>query len=682
MGTVKSDEEPLPPEEARGRQHAVYHSWVDLMDAVLGETALALLLDDVHWSDPLTLLSLARFLESRPKARLAVILTARHIPVREDGAAVRLLSATEARIGPLSDEEVREFAVGAGLAGEERFEEVARDLARASGGNPLFLSHLVHRHQWQPQLAETPPDLASLIDGQLRVLSKEATRLLQACALLGQHSSLPRIERALGVGAPSLVSAFGELDDMLALPTDPGAPLAPHDLWTERVRRGMTSGVFRSLAVCVARVLEADALTDGGIELSWDAARLYWESGEKQLAHATMMRCAEYLLRTGATSEASRAYMAASELAVTPAAEAEALLGRVKALQAMAEWTQLLACVERIRELDHESDAATERPDLSVSVLEASQFFADAGSGIDTLLQIASDPSIESELRLHAVFVGMMVTDNIHDAARLRQFAIEGNSVPRYQGDDTARLRTAMIFEGVVGSLSAAVAIAEELIHLVRAQSSKAALVSTLRTASFAFRRYGDYDRACSLIRESGDLAEKLRFSYGRFRSFDILAGLALEYGLMESAHESLLRAESHFTPTLGTHNRASLDVSWLHWSIGTQKWDEAKDYLSRMGPLDLSTRVRHYQMHAAGALRVLMHDGRDDEAQVILKVLMSRSEELFLHSSVDQIAIAVADGLAAYSGKALATQFVTEFLTKKRRDRMRPPAELTRHLH
>src|SRR5512140_1625761 len=41
MGRADTGEEPLEPEEARGRQYAVYLSWVELMDAVLGEAPLA-----------------------------------------------------------------------------------------------------------------------------------------------------------------------------------------------------------------------------------------------------------------------------------------------------------------------------------------------------------------------------------------------------------------------------------------------------------------------------------------------------------------------------------------------------------------------------------------------------------------------------------------------------------------
>src|SRR3990172_7576207 len=129
---------------------------------------------------------------------------------------------------------------------------------------------------------------------------------------------------------------------MLALPSEPGQPLTPHALWTERVRRGMTAGVFRSLAGSAARVLEADAQADGGIEIDWDAARLYQESGEKQLAYATMMRCAEYLMRTGAASDASRAYDIAAEYSGTPIATYAALHGRTRAQQADEAWEDVL----------------------------------------------------------------------------------------------------------------------------------------------------------------------------------------------------------------------------------------------------------------------------------------------------------------------------------------------------
>lgn len=674
LGTVTADEEPLPPEEARVRQWAVYHAWMDLMDAVLAETPLALVLDDAHWSDPLTLQVLSRFMEARPAVRLAVVLCARRVPERDEAAAVGLLAASEARVGPLTEEEIHAYTSAAGLAADDRFEEVTRQLGRTSGGNPLFLSHLVHQHQQPGGGGQMPPDLATLIDTQLRTLSREATRLLQACALLGAHAQLPRIERALGVAAPALVSAFAELDDMLALPTDAGAPLAPHDLWTERVRRGITSGVLRSLAVSVARVLESDAAADGSIDLYWDAARLYRESGEKQLAYATMMRCAEYLMRTGAAAEANRAYLAASELALTPSAATAALMGRVRTLRVMGEWHDVLQVAETLGDQDHFQEDSDEGVELAMIVLEAIQFTTRIGNGLDRLVSIANDGHTQSAQRLHAAFVGMTVADNLHDASTLRVLMEHASDIPPFEGDESARLRIRLVYEGSVGSLSLAVEHANALLRSVRSHRNTAARISTLRTASFAFRRIGQYARAKELIAESGRLAAKADFTYAQFRAFDLLAGIALEYGELGEAHAALLEAERHLAQAHGAFNRDSLSISWVFWAIDSGDWEQARQRLSTIESIDLGSRSRHALLPAAASLRVQLHFQKDDDARKTLSAILDHGPSIYVHSAVDQVALAVALGLGKYQGPEEARIFAAEFLSMLRRDLMPPP--------
>ena len=176
---------------------------------------------------------------------------------------------------------------------------------------------------------------------------------------------------------------------------------------------------------------------------------------------------------------------------------------------------------------------------------------------------------------------------------------------------------------------------------------------------------------------ESGDLAEKLSFVYARFRSHDALAGLALEYGLYDCAHESLVAAETHFDPLLGAFNRGSLDLGWVQWSIGMDRWNDARNGVTFFEPLDLSNRSRHHLLQAAAKLRVLMHDGQDEDARTILSALLGWRGALFRHSSVDHIAVAVALGLARYQGQEEASRFASEFLTTNRRDLMPPPSEL-----
>ncbi len=683
MGRADTGEEPLAPEEARGRQYAVYLSWVELMDAMLGEAPLAIFVDDAHWADPLTLLMFARLLESRPTARLAVILSARRIPTREDGAAQRLLGAAQERIAPLTDDEMRAFTQAAGLGAETDFDEVTRRLGAASGGNPLFLGHLVQHHQTRRVLATVPPDLATLIDDQLRQLSRDALRLLQACALLGQHATLPRVERVLGVAAPALVSPFGELDDMLALPSEPGQPLAPHDLWTERVRRGMTAGVFRSLAVSAARVLEADAQADGGIEIYWDAARLYRESGEKQLAYATMMRCAEYLMRTGAASDASRAYDVAAEYAASPRAAYAALFGRMRAQQTDEVWEEVQETISRALALDVDWT-----PDQQ-AVLELSRLSADWSLGTDDasmiarLRQLAGDDQLPHSTRLTAAVLGMAASDNGLDADSIRWFyaSIAGLRVSE-ASDVLALLKCTLIFETAVGDLSKAEAAAKSLVAQARQLQDTAALISALRFAHYPPRRLGDLPLARERLESALQIAERYKRPHARAAIADLLGGLSLDYGLYEEAIRLTHEVTDHPNALGGAFRQQSAVDSRALALCLAGKCDAARPYVSSPSQIMARGRRRAQFLSLAATLFVATYDGDGPRVDECLSELDAVRERLFRHSGLDAIAIAYAKALISTRGRHFAVEFANWYACVARRDQFPLPVQLAELLN
>ncbi|MHB1096861.1 MAG: AAA family ATPase [Gemmatimonadaceae bacterium] len=679
MGRADTGEEPLAPEEARGRQYAVYLSWVELMDAVLGEAPLAIFVDDAHWADPLTLLMFARLLESRPTARLAVILSARRIPTREDGAAQRLLGAAQERIAPLTDDEMRAFTQAAGLGAETDFDEVTRRLGAASGGNPLFLGHLVQHHQTRRVLATVPPDLATLIDDQLRQLSRDALRLLQACALLGQHATLPRVERVLGVAAPALVSPFGELDDMLALPSEPGQPLAPHDLWTERVRRGMTAGVFRSLAVSAARVLEADAQADGGIEIYWDAARLYRESGEKQLAYATMMRCAEYLMRTGAASDASRAYDAAAEHAASPIAAYSALFGRIRAQQADEVWDDVLETIARTLALDLDW-TPDQQADLELSRMSAEwSMGTDDVSMLTRLRQIISEDHLLNSTRLAAAVLGMAASDNGLDADSIRWFysSIAGLDVAD-ANDELALLKCTIIFETAVGDLSKAENAARALVAQARRLQDAAALISALKFAHYPPRRLGQLSLARERLQNALQIADRYKRPHARALIVDLLGGLNLDYGHYEEAIRLTHEVTDHPTPLRGDLRRESaVDTRAMALCLAGRS-DTARGLVSAPSVIMARGRRRRQFMSLAATLLVATHDGDTQCMEACLSEMDTVRDRLFRHSGLDVVALAYAEALACTRGREAAVEFVRWYAFEVRRDQLPLPAQLT----
>jgi len=670
MGRADTGEEPLAPEEVRGRQHAVYLSWVELMDAVLAEGPLALFVDDGQWSDAPTLLMLARFLESRPKARLAVILSARRIPTRDDTAGQRLLGATEARVGPLTEDEIRSFTLAAGLGGDPAFEEVQRRLGAASGGNPLFLGHLVHQHQMQRGQASMPADLATLIDEQMRGLSREAMRLLQTCALLGRHATLPRVERVLGVEAPALVSPFGELDDMLALPSEPGQSLAPHDLWTERVRHGMTAGVFRSLAVSTARVLEADAVADGGIELSWDAARLYQESGEKQLAYATMMRCAEYLMQAGDASEASKACSAAVDFASTPRAAFEALMGLVRAQQAEELWEALLETISRSRDLEltWTSDLLA---NLELTQLNASRLLgADDAKIVSRLRTLTTDDSLSPHLRLSSAVLGMAASDDLSDANGIRWFYRAAADV---EEADTVksldRLRCHLIYETSVGDLRRAEVHAKRLIAWSRDSKDDALAIAGLRIAHYPPRRAGNRALALDRLNRAAAIAQRLKRTHAYAVLMDLVAGVYLDYGHPEEAIRFSHLVTDHETVLGGAFRRQSaLDTRALAFCL-LGNIDAAKELVAPPAVILANGRRRTEFMRLAATLLVGVADKESETIEICVDALDGVRDHLFRHSGTDLIALAYFAGLSYLRSRAAAHSFAKWYAHSARRD-------------
>jgi len=678
MGRADVGEEPLAPEEARGRQYAVYLSWVELMDAVLGEAPLALVLDDVHWADPITLLMFARLLESRPSAKLAVILSARRVPTRDDGAAQRLLGAAQARVGPMTDEEMREFARAVGLGADADFEDVTRRLSAVSGGNPLFLGHLVHQHQTHRTPERVPTDLATLIDEQVRGLSREALRVLQACALLGQHATLPRVERVLGVAAPQLVSPFGELDDMLALPSEPGQPLTPHDLWTERVRHGMTAGVFRSLAVSAARVLEADAQEDSGIEIYWDAARLYQESGEKRLAYNVMMRCAEYLSRSGATLESCRAFGTAADVAESAGALYTALSGQLAGLHAMGEFASAMPVVEKLRVLCDEKPDITFTAEQEILAVEVAHYIGASGSIEADLARLALDTSLTPDCRLLAIRVGLATADNLHDSETISSLSEALASMRETPADSLTLLRARLIDQTLSRQFDLACESAEELVREARRRSNRTSLMGDLRFAAIPYRRIGDLSCTLTLLAEAQTIARKFGYCFGQFRAADIRAGVLLDYYQLTDARAALAEATELCVESLGRFALESLNITWAFYHLAVDDWDAAKQVASRIAPPDLSSRSRHAMLSAALRLRLATKLADVVKARALLAHLTQSNANVFRHAGADQIAVAVFEAMLALEGGDTARAFAEDYTVRKRQELFAPPRVLT----
>ncbi len=192
----------------------------ELTHALAGEGAFALVLEDVHWSDPSTLDLLGALARGEEQARLLVIASYRPAEAARHPlyALARDLRArgrsSEVALAPLDAD-----AVGAYLArrfpGNRFPPQVAAVLRKTSGGNPLFMEIVVdswadeeafHERDGAWELAVEPEVLAAgvadnlrgLIEQRIERLDLETQETLEAASIAGRRFAAAGVAGASG----------------------------------------------------------------------------------------------------------------------------------------------------------------------------------------------------------------------------------------------------------------------------------------------------------------------------------------------------------------------------------------------------------------------------------------------------------------------------------------------------
>lgn len=183
----------LRPEGAFATDHGLY--W--LVSNLSEQGPLLIELDDAQWADPPSLRALG-FLTARIEdLPVALVLAARsELPPRQERLLTALAEAPRATL--CEPQALSETAVARMVrerVGEHADEEFCRACYRATSGNPFLTRELLGslvREQIAPTaalagrvLGMRSPTIARSVQGRLRRLSTEATRLAEALTVLG-----------------------------------------------------------------------------------------------------------------------------------------------------------------------------------------------------------------------------------------------------------------------------------------------------------------------------------------------------------------------------------------------------------------------------------------------------------------------------------------------------------------
>lgn len=198
-----------PAAESEHARFRLFDSIGGFLRRAAQPAGLVIVLEDLHWADPASLLLLNFLAADLQDCPLLIVGTHRENDIAEDVRASlrRVPHAQRLRLGGLQPAEVQRL-LGV-FAGAELPQAVARAIGEETEGNPFFigeiLRHLIeqkalvkHEGQWLVQGSlrsmPLPESVREVIGRRLARLSPACASVLEVAAVIGREFSLPRLQ--------------------------------------------------------------------------------------------------------------------------------------------------------------------------------------------------------------------------------------------------------------------------------------------------------------------------------------------------------------------------------------------------------------------------------------------------------------------------------------------------------
>ena len=562
-----------PTEAERLRLFEALDAW---LVAIASRRPVCLVLDDLQWADRPSFLFLLHLVRAPVGAPILVVATfraeaiadgdpARYIPELYRHPNVRRVSLSG--LGRSDIQELVEHMSG----DDPRQSELAEDLRRETGGNPLFLREIVRhlRDTRSLEVAENrrvdlPDSVRDLVRWRLRPLEAATRDALSVASVIGHEFDSDVLARATDLGTVAVSDALEESRraGVLQESGEAGERFAFTHAVVRRALLDDLSGARRaSFHLRIGEALEGRVPAPAPGQLAHHfCSAVTPHTAEKAIAYATA--AADDAMSALAFEAAITHLRRALEIASAMRPDDDAL--RCELL------IRLGAAYDRAGEYNDRAACFREAADIARR-LGRSDLITRAALGFGGLLPAATEPDPEGQMLLEEALEALGEGDSPERALVLGRLAHSLQLVPprsrrvaladeavamaRRLGDPTdlaaALISRCWALDGP-DDLEDQLSAAEEIRSLGEATGDRVTVLRSLHLRSDALFEAGDWDALKASVGEMKTLAEELRYpEYIRIvRGWDaVFAGIEGRYedafAVAQQVH-SLLQAMGH----------------------------------------------------------------------------------------------------------------------------------------
>lgn len=478
----------------------ISHALRDVIAAAADESALVVLIDDLHFADDRSfavLQSIAIDCAARP---FVLVVTTR--PTDRPFSSESWLML---HVGPLSDEASKSLADSILHEEGRPFHTNMDRVVRASGGNPFFLRELLYA----PDELRLPASVSGAFTARIADLRPSSKLVLECLAILGTEASVTRLSESLQLPAHELGQALNELTHQGFLSNDSSRLALRHELLTVHVRDHASGTTKAFLHGRVASVLSHDKAFFTSRQLAWGAAQHFLASRDRERATEGILRACRALLAQGRFDDAA-ALVGALEATFAPPDEL-VRQARLEIARESGDWLAVQSLVQKARRESVHSEKDSERHDeAELAEIEAKWHLE---ANMTPLLQRILSCIAHSQdhtHRLRASIYGLSFADNLRDewAARSIYNAVS-ESLQRCR-DEVLAAKAELIYGSAIGDRLRVRRAASRLISASSRRNSRPLMVETYRHVGFGLQHAGYYSDAIDAYERSARTAMDL----------------------------------------------------------------------------------------------------------------------------------------------------------------------------